>query len=471
MLGELKVLRKLNKYEFGVELRVMREGPNENQWSYHNLEQYWETFVGTPILCAFTPFSVGDGHNMQEKIDRQTGEEYYSFTSATAERIVGTLSDDPNDFRIEEADGYKWLIAKGKLFAFYAKELVDEIVRVGCMEVSAETEVFETEMDGEVENFYRWAGLGVTVLGRNVKPAIPGAQIDQVKLAALKTEFNNIKLKAASLIENGNETVDENETNEVANNTILAERRKTELKSLTKKQIAELSEKFEGYKVLAAAENDAHNVFVALMSADGSETATYRMDSLNDTVAPEKIVKVNAQIEFKFNADDEEAEDDCLCVDACDAVADLCGGLNAELNESNCNLEAANTALNEAKSQIEAMVNAENARRVKEAKAVANSTLAAFNENRMDKVEAKNIDSIVTDIESGIYTNSVNAQGEWVGAESVKNAVLAVCGAKVMEMDKANAEKNRTQYIWQNNASDKRTDDGTLAGFMADLGL
>ena len=69
----------------------------------------------------------------------------------------------------------------------------------------------------------------------------------------------------------------------------------------------------------------------------------------------------------------------------------------------------------------------------------------------------KNIDSIVTDIESGIYTNSVNAQGEWVGAESVKNAVLAVCGAKVMEMDKANAEKNRTQYIWQNNASDKKT--------------
>ena len=65
----------------------------------------------------------------------------------------------------------------------------------------------------------------------------------------------------------------------------------------------------------------------------------------------------------------------------------------------------------------------------------------------------------------------MNAQGEWVGAESVKNAVLAVCGAKVMEMDKANAEKNRTQYIWQNNASDKRTDDGTLAGFMADLGL
>ena len=240
MLGELKVLRKLNKYEFGVELKVMREGPNENRWDYHNLEQHWETFVGTPILCAFTPFSVGDGHNMQEKIDRETGEEYYSFTAANAERIVGTLSDDPNDFQIEEVDGYKWLIAKGRLFAFYAKELVDEIVHVGSMEVSAETEVFESEQDGEVEHFYRWAGLGVTVLGRNVKPAIPGAAIDQVKLAALKTEFNNIKLKAASLIENGNDTVDENETNEVANNTLI-ERGTRKLKSLTKKQIAELS--------------------------------------------------------------------------------------------------------------------------------------------------------------------------------------------------------------------------------------
>lgn len=467
MLGELKVLRKLNKYEFGVELKVMREGPNENRWDYHNLEQHWETFIGTPILCAFTPFSVGDGHNMQEKIDRETGEEYYSFTAANAERIVGTLSDDPNDFRIEEVDGYKWLIAKGRLFAFYAKELVDEIVHVGSMEVSAETEVFESEQDGEVEHFYRWAGLGVTVLGRNVKPAIPGAAIDQVKLAALKTEFNNIKLKAASLIENGNDTVDENETNEVANNSKSLERRDSTLKSLTKKQIAELSERFDGYKVLGAAENDAHNIFVALMSKDGSETATYRMDSLEDTIAPEKIVKVNAQIEFRFNEDGEEGEDECMCVDACDMTADLCD----ELDKSNCNLEAANTALNEANARIEAMINAENARRVREAKAMATNTLAAFNENRMEKIEAKNIDAIVTDIESGIYTNSVNANGEWVGAESVKNAVLAVCGAKVMEMDKANAAKNRSQYIWQNGADAPKSDDGTLAGFMADLGL
>ena len=465
MLGELKVLKKLNKYEFGVELRVMREGPNENQWSYHNLDQYWDTFVGTPILCAFTPFSVGDGHNMQERVDRETGEEYYSFTSATAERIVGTLSDDPADFRIEEADGFKWLIAKGKLFAFYAKELVDEIVRVGRMEVSAETEVFESEHDGEVDNFYRWSGLGVTVLGRNVKPAIQGAQIDQVKLAALKTEFNNIKLRAASLIENGNE-VDEKEESDVASNTSI-ERGTRKLKSLTKKQIAELSERFDGYKVLAAAENDAHKILVALMSNKDSETATYRMDSLEDTIVPEKIVKVNAQIEFRFNADGEEEDDECLCVDACDMTADLCN----ELNESNCNLETAQAALNEANKRIDALVSAENSRRVKEAKAVANSTLSAFNENRAEKVEAKNIDAIVTDIESGIYTNSVDANGEWVGAESVKNAVLAVCGAKVMEMDKAHAEKSRTHYVWQNSVANKKADDGTLAGFMADLGL
>lgn len=464
MDGELKVLRKLNKYEFAVELKVMREGVNENKWNYHNLEQHWETFVAQPILCAFTPFSVGDGHNMTEKVDRETGEEYYSFTSATSERIVGTLSEDPNDFRIEEIDGYKWLIAKGRLFAFYAKELVDEIVRVGRMSVSAETEVFESEVDGDVENFYRWTGLGVTVLGRNVNPAIPGANIDQVRLAALKTELNNIKLKAASLIEHGNE-IDENETNEVADNKLI-ERGMTTLKSLTKKQIAELSERFEGYKVLNAAENEAHNIFVALMSEDGTVTATYRMDSLESTIVPENIAKFNAQIEFRFNEDGEE-EDECLCVDATDMTADLCD----KLNESNCNLEAVNTALNEAKSRIEAMTAAENARRVKEAKSVANSTLSAFNANRDEKIEAKSIDSIVTDIESGIYTNSVNAQGEWVGAESVKNAVLAVCGAKVMEMDEARAKQNRSQYVWQRDTQSASHDDGTLAGMMAELGL
>lgn len=127
LLGELKVMQKLSDYEFGVELWVMREGPNRNNWDYRNLDKFYLSFVGRPILVAYVNAGtkVGDGHNMTERTDPRTGEKYYSFTDGTAERIVGTLSDDEKDFSIRERDGKKWLVAKGRLFAFYAKELVD----------------------------------------------------------------------------------------------------------------------------------------------------------------------------------------------------------------------------------------------------------------------------------------------------------------------------------------------------------
>lgn len=51
--GQLKVLQKLNPYEFGVELWLMREGVNQNRWNYQNLEKYYKTFVGRPILIAY----------------------------------------------------------------------------------------------------------------------------------------------------------------------------------------------------------------------------------------------------------------------------------------------------------------------------------------------------------------------------------------------------------------------------------
>ena len=72
--GQLKVLQKLNPYEFGVELWLMREGVNQNRWNYQNLEKYYKTFVGRPILIAYVMWKIGDGHNSQRKTDPRTGE-------------------------------------------------------------------------------------------------------------------------------------------------------------------------------------------------------------------------------------------------------------------------------------------------------------------------------------------------------------------------------------------------------------
>ena len=88
--GTLQVMQRLNEYEFGVELWVMREGVNRNRWDYRNLRQHYLTFLGQPLLVAYVGNQVGDGHNMAKRWDPKTGKEYYSFTDATAERIVGS---------------------------------------------------------------------------------------------------------------------------------------------------------------------------------------------------------------------------------------------------------------------------------------------------------------------------------------------------------------------------------------------
>ena len=77
--GTLQVMQKLNEYEFGVELWVIREGENNNRWSYQNLRDYYKTFIGQPILIAYVGQQVGDGHNMSKRRDPKTGEEYQSF--------------------------------------------------------------------------------------------------------------------------------------------------------------------------------------------------------------------------------------------------------------------------------------------------------------------------------------------------------------------------------------------------------
>ena len=40
--GSVKLLQRLNKYEFLVEIRVMREGLNNNKWDYRNLRELGE---------------------------------------------------------------------------------------------------------------------------------------------------------------------------------------------------------------------------------------------------------------------------------------------------------------------------------------------------------------------------------------------------------------------------------------------
>nr|DAP56193.1 MAG TPA: hypothetical protein [Caudoviricetes sp.] len=441
MCGTLKVLQRLNEYEFGVELEVMREGVNQNKWDYRNLRQHYLSFVGQPILVAYVGSQVGDGHNMAKRRDPKTGKEYYSFTDATAERIVGTLSEDEKDFTLVERDGHMWLKAKGRLFAFYAPELVAKIVEEGTMDVSAETEVTESHEEGDVDVFTEWKGLGVTILGDRVNPAIPGANI--ARLATMQEEFKTLKLRAAALhtaAEKGSATPNE----------------KGLRKNMNKRMMEQMQTKFPNHKVLSMSEDGLN---VALLDASGNLFGyTFNADD-NGEVTERRIAPLSAAHvvltvgEVELNAD----------------VADVVDYTVAATKTTDGSVKQLSDELASAKEQIRAMQEAENLRRVEACKATAKATLERFNANRADKVADEAIKAIETDIEGGVYTNCADKDGKWTGEEQVRRAVLAVCGEAVMEADRKQAESHKNAYAW-NNAKNSGGAESGIAGMLSRIG-
>lgn len=439
--GELRVLRELNPYEFEVKLILMRSGENRNRWDYQNIDKYYRTFAGQPILVAYTMNGkrVGDGHNMELRRDPRTGEAYYSFTSGTAERIVGTISDDPDELALFEEGGETWIEAKGRIFRFYARELVDKIIGAGTMSVSVETEIHrEHENEQGVSVFEEWTGLGVTILGDGVAPAVPGARI--TALQAMAEEFEGLKLRAASLRESAAE----------GKNTDKEVRKR--MNHFNKTQLAALADRFTGWIVVCAAK-DENGVYVGLRN-DKGEFARYTMNSEADTFAPERVEKIAVMADFGGG----------LCADVGDIVAELHAGF-----ATNAALLEAVTADRDAKDEtIRAMQAREDVHRTAEGKRVAAATLAAFNANRADKVEDAVLNAVNADIENGVYTNSVNDAGEWTGDAEIAKAVKALCADAVAAQDKARAEANRRSYIWESaRMNEAEADDGSLKALLS----
>jgi hypothetical protein len=437
--GTLKVTQRLNEYEFGVELWVMREDENRNKWSYQNLAEYYKTFVGQPILVAYVGRQVGDGHNMAKRRDPETGEEYYSFMDGTAERIVGTLSEDERDFTLVERDGHTWLKAKGRLFEFYAPELVEKIRRQGKMEISAETNVTESHKEGDVDVFTKWTGLGVTILGDRVNPAIPGASI--AKLAAMQEEFKSLKLRAASL-----------HTAAEGSGKI---NKKGLKRSMNKQMMESVQAKFPNHKLIALSED---SMSVGLLDASGNLFSyTFNAED-NGEVMESRIAPCAARIvlsagEVELNAD----------------VADVVAYTVSAAKTENGEIKQLSEELNAAREQIRAMQEAESKRRLSVCKATAKATLEAFNANRKEKLSEAALKDINENIESGVYANSCDKDGAWLGEKMVRNAVLAVCGEAVMEADRKAAESRKSAFAWNNAKGDGAGDSG-IEGMLSRIG-
>lgn len=449
--GQLKVLQRVSRYEFAVELWMMRDGVNENKWDFQNVDKYYQTFAGTPILIAYVGNRVGDGHNHDVKIDRATGERYTSYMSPTAERIVGTISENAADLRVEQKDGQNWIVAKGRLWAVYAPELVEKIVLQNQMSVSVEVNAYKSEQSGDITIFTEWEGVGVTILGDGVAPAVPGANIK--KLAALKEEFRSMKLHVASLsqpMQGGSEQQKKLKNKGVKNFMF-------DNKTLTKA----LQAKFPDYRVLAYSE-DGNNV--CLMSKDGSETFSYAFEaSDNGTVIAERIKPVTLMSVVSFGEDQE------VLVPLSRVYDDL-----AEQNKAlSAQLENALNEKKDLEARIETMNTVEKARRIKASRAAALNQLAAINANREadDAIAEECINSVLDAADNGEYVECVDAEGQWIGEARAESAVRDIAMQKQIELDKARAEAkvqaSKKRYAFESGAQASSGDSNDLASLYA----
>ena len=420
--GELRVTQRISDYEFGVELWVMREGVNNNRWDYRNLEEHYRTFAGTPILCAYVGGEVGDGHNMREKRDLETGERYYSFTDGTAERIVGTISDDVKDLSLRESGGYKWLVAKGRLGSFYAPELVEKIVRTGRMDVSAETEVRDGHRDGEVEVFESWIGLGVTVLGDRVEPAIPGARI--AALAALQGEFDELKLRVAAYQQPQEET-----------------KQKEVKKKMDEQAVKNLSGKFgAGYRIIGLSEDGMR---AALLAADGG-TYSYTFNEGEEDVDKERIMpaKLNAAVAFDGA--------DALDVEIGEHIRTMAGE-KADLTGELAKASAAIAALEETAHALRLQA-------VKDAIHKTMADICAASEDGEDVSEE------AADVEANAEEYAgMEREGAFCGAEEASRALKAKWTEKLL----ARASEKKKGVSWKENSGERQTTGGGIEEMLA----
>ena len=84
------------------------------------------------------------------------------------------------------------------------------------------------------------------------------------------------------------------------------------------------------------------------------------------------------------------------------------------------------------------------------AKKIATDTLDAFNANREDKIDVKTLEALCKDIDAGKFTALADENGTWIGEDAVKEKVLSLCAAAVMELDKKHAESAAKPMSWGN---------------------
>ena len=457
VVGQLRVLETNNPKLYPVEIMALNSEVNRNNWQYVNLQQHLGEFLDIPILTAYVMggMVIGDGHNYNMKRDAD-GEEYASFTASDAERIVGWIPKDASNVRLEVIDGVEWVVVRGNLWSWYCKELVDQIAQQGrSMDVSIETLVLE-ESQGEngVDIEEKYLVLGITILGNGVEPAVAGANIRTLsELSELRSNMAENILKAASY--------ERKETSEEKPKITETKGVKKRMTYFSRKELAELGKKFPDFKVLAAVQDENGAIRVCLMAKDAS-TSMYKMDSREDTIVPEKFQRISAKVNFDIGADCDNAE-----IDACEMTEEMA----AEVAEACDNAKKLEAQLNAANERIKAMEAAENTRRVQAAKDRARAVLNSLNANRSakEKFEDSILNAVIADIDAGVYTARVNAEGNWIGDAEVEMRVKGLCMDAQAEMDRKTREASESVFVFEKFNHAKGNEPDGIDGLLSNL--
>lgn len=443
--GEIKLLSTKNPLVFDVELWLLNNKVNRNGWRYERLAEHMPKFAGTPLLTAYVGGQVGDGHNFRVVPDEKSGELVPTFMDSTSERIVGAISENADEIRTEERDGNTWIVGTGKLWRWYARELVNKIeddAKQGrTMSVSIETLVTESHMEGDVEVETSYEILGTTILGDHVQPAVADARIKA--LQALKKPFEELKIRAASMMKEQPIKPKNNEKGVKRN-----------VKTLNKNQIKACEAKVKGYTVLSGIQNEEDNSVALVLASKSGELCVCSMASLDAEIKPEMLesVRVSASLENGNELDVNGAMERMLSE---------VGAENKVLSEQ---VEKLNADLAAEKAKNAAMVESENKRRVQAAKAAAKAQLNEINSYRGDSEQISEdcINEVLEACDAGDYTDCCDPKtSEWCGEAKAQSAVRDICMKKQMELDKArkNSAQKKVYAFEQGQQANNQTND------------
>lgn len=407
--GEIRVSEKRKGRSREVELWLLNDITNQNNWRYENIEKNAAQFGDTPILVAYVGKKIGDGHNFEE-VKTRNGEVVASFMDATAERIVGRFRT-ANDIRVEKKDGKTWIVGRGYIWEWYARELVEKLDKQGLsgLPVSIETLVFEYYIENGVEVFTEYEILGTTILGEDVSPAVKGANIRALSSLGAK-KIKEIVVRVASKQE---------ENEQSANKKYKGERPTMKLK--------EVEKLFPNSVVLAVEGDNA----VLLSEGKTLQLANCSTKEATDVKACALIESGETKVELPVETVIEKVNAHCV-----------------ELSEKVATLEEDKTALT---ATLKRMQTAEKNRRKECCKNAIKSRLSKINEKRSDceKLDEKMCDELLTDEKIEAYSEMEDCDGNFIGDVRAQKDVDAICMDAIIASAEAKHNAAKKRYAWE----------------------